>query len=64
MIKHLRPRRIWDYLNGKAELMREERQHLAKCVTCLQMLRICISGEPPENSIKEPDDSKDERRSA
>ena len=46
---HIRPRKLWQFLNFKTRLTQEEEAHLAECAACFAMFRRCgQAGEPDE----------------
>jgi hypothetical protein len=45
---HIRPQKLWAYLNFKDELLAEEHEHLGSCKRCLEVFRLCVLADSPE----------------
>ena len=50
--EHIRPRRLWDYINFKLELNDDEQEHLAACPRCLATFKVCVLAENPDSLDK------------
>jgi|HubBroStandDraft_6_1064221.scaffolds.fasta_scaffold4502334_1 hypothetical protein len=51
MVHHLRPRRIWDYIDFRADLSPEEHAHLINCAPCLKVFKLCLAADDPVEDI-------------
>ena len=62
--QHLRPKAIWNFINLKADLSREEREHLVSCAPCQQVLRGCLLDMRTEDVEELDGDAIEKRRAA
>ena len=59
MITHVKPRKIWTFVNDDVDLEAEEREHLIKCEACWTVFQILLNklkaAPPPAKSSNETD---------
>jgi len=59
--KHIRTRRMWDYVNVTGELSDGEAAHLYGCQSCQNLFHCCSVAETPDMI---EDDNQSQQRSA
>ena len=57
VLKHLRVRRIWEYVYSNQELTGEEKAHLEVCPACRSVFKLCVLAEGPRHIDFEDDET-------
>ena len=62
---HINTRKLWEYINFKAELNQDEHVHMAECSRCFETFKLCVLADTPEAAERDrADNDRSSKKSA